>query len=133
MAVTRSIYWMRNKTVQWRKRQLQTADRMFVMALAIAACVFVLLYRIGHLGYTVFGLPVFDGLDWFVFWASLVIGVLTVYESYYYKKSRSEYQTARQALVARLSKSPCTCTTYCTCADDFIEETYRDYKINLYY
>lgn len=133
VAVTKTIYWMRSKAVQWRKRQIQIADTMFALALLMAACMLLLFLRIGHFGYTAFGLPRFDALDWILFIAGFVFGILTIYESYCYKKSRSEYQTVRKALVDRLAQSPCTCTTYCTCAEDFIDETYREYKINLYY
>lgn len=133
MAVTKTIYWMRKQTVEWRRKQNKTADRIFFLAVIMAACTIGFFFRVGHLGYTNFGLPRIDIIDLMLLVVFATAGALTIPEAFYYKKCKNEYQTAKKALVDRLIEAPCTCTAYCTCAQDFIEDTYKEYKINLYY
>lgn len=133
MAVTKTIYWMRKQTVEWRRRQNKAADRIFVLSVIMAACVVGFFFRVGHLGYTSLGLPRVDALDLAILSIFFVAGLCTIPEAFYYKKCKNEYQTAKKALVDRLVTAPCTCGTYCTCAQDFIEDTYKRYRINLSY
>lgn len=133
MAVTRSIYWIRKQTVEWRRRQNKAADRIFVAAVIMGICGIIFFFRAGHLGYTSFGLPKLDLIDSVLLTVFTAAALFTIPEAFYYKKCKTEYQTAKKALVDRLNTSPCTCSTYCTCAEDFIEDTLIHYKINLYY